>query len=217
MANTIFQAGASAAPFRCETFATSRHASRGPCCKPLSTAARPTACPSRPITTARCPTLACVRPPLRRTKTRRGAQASMSQTSITPDGHRCDTASAYLFNETHGALRHCANISVLTDAQVAKLLMVDGPRCAGVVLCSGHTVRGSEVVLCAGAVGSPHLLMLSGIGPQAHLESKGASLLRARTLTAVCLHRNQRRQEPAWRGPRNEGPYNVRLLSGLPC
>jgi len=100
----------------------------------------------------------------------------MSQTSITNDGHRCDTASAFLFSESHGAMRHCANFSVLTNAPVAKLLMDDGARCAGVVLCSGHTVRGSEVVLCAGAVGSPHLLMLSGIGPQAHLESKGARL-----------------------------------------
>ena len=33
-----------------------------------------------------------------------------------------------------------------------------------------------EVILCAGAVGSPHLLMLSGIGPKDHLKSMGINL-----------------------------------------
>ncbi|KAI0742344.1 alcohol oxidase [Daedaleopsis nitida] len=35
-----------------------------------------------------------------------------------------------------------------------------------------------EIILCAGAVGSPHLLMLSGLGPKEHLSSKGIPVIR---------------------------------------
>mgnify|MGYP001795458311 CR=1 FL=1 len=38
-------------------------------------------------------------------------------------------------------------------------------------------VRGGEVVLCAGAIGSPHLLLRSGVGPAAHLRNFGVPLV----------------------------------------
>ena len=37
--------------------------------------------------------------------------------------------------------------------------------------------RGGEIILCGGAINSPHLLMLSGVGPAAHLESMGIAVV----------------------------------------
>ena len=39
------------------------------------------------------------------------------------------------------------------------------------------TVHGGEIVLCGGAIGSPHLLLLSGVGPAAHLEAMGVEVV----------------------------------------
>jgi choline dehydrogenase len=64
------------------------------------------------------------------------------------------------------------NLTVLTEARAERLLL-DGLRCRGVEYTATdgvqavHTER--EVVLAAGVIGSPQLLMLSGIGPAAHL------------------------------------------------
>src|SRR5258707_693761 len=60
------------------------------------------------------------------------------------------------------------NLTVVTDA-LARKLVISGGRCTGVQYTLGGQLRtaeaAGEVVLCAGAIGSPHLLMLSGIGP----------------------------------------------------
>ena len=69
------------------------------------------------------------------------------------------------------------NLTVLTGAQVCRLLFENGgdgqPRCCGVELIENGTRRSvrarSDVVLSAGAVGSPQLLQLSGIGDPALL------------------------------------------------
>lgn len=87
------------------------------------------------------------------------------------DGARCSSAAAYLT-----PVRRRRNLQVLTAAQVARVQIENG-RATGVVLRVGgrpQTLRATrEVLLSAGAINSPQLLMLSGIGPAGHLRSHG--------------------------------------------
>lgn len=72
------------------------------------------------------------------------------------------------------------NLTVLTDAQVTRVLF-EGRRAVGVEYrrrgVSGRIRADSEVILSAGAVASPQLLMLSGIGPAAHLREHGIEVI----------------------------------------
>lgn len=84
------------------------------------------------------------------------------------DGQRESTAKAML----RPALAR-GNIHVQTDAQVARVLVED-KRAVGAELTDGRTIRARrEVVLSAGTVQTPQILMLSGIGPAAHLKEMG--------------------------------------------
>ena len=73
------------------------------------------------------------------------------------------------------------NLTVLTGAQVRRLRLgrdPDGATCAqGVELFQGEEVvfaeARCETILAAGAIGSPHILQFSGIGPGAHLQAHG--------------------------------------------
>jgi len=68
------------------------------------------------------------------------------------------------------------NLTVITDVQVSRVLIEDG-RAVGIVH-GGQEVRAAEeVVLCAGSIGSPHLLMLSGIGDPEHLAEHGIDVV----------------------------------------
>jgi choline dehydrogenase len=73
-----------------------------------------------------------------------------------------------------------ANLTVLTDAQVKKL-RTDGRRCAGVEFYRGNeeiiAEARRETVLCAGAINSPQIMMLSGIGPAALLQQHGIAVV----------------------------------------
>lgn len=87
------------------------------------------------------------------------------------DGQRCSTAKGYLTQAKH---RH--NLTVLTKVACEKVLLKDG-RATGVQVrekgaVNRYFARG-EVILCGGAINSPQLLMLSGIGPRTELEDKG--------------------------------------------
>jgi choline dehydrogenase-like flavoprotein len=91
------------------------------------------------------------------------------------DGRRWSTASAYL----RPALAR-ENLTVLTHAHVTRVLF-RGDRAVGVDVerfgeVSRHEAAG-EVTVCGGAYNSPQVLMLSGIGPAAHLAALGISPL----------------------------------------
>ncbi|MDE2516225.1 MAG: GMC family oxidoreductase N-terminal domain-containing protein [Rhodospirillales bacterium] len=72
------------------------------------------------------------------------------------------------------------NLRVETNA-LAHRLNFEGRRCVGVTYAQGgvlHTVRAAkEVILAGGAINSPHLLQISGIGPAAHLQSLGVEVI----------------------------------------
>ncbi len=94
------------------------------------------------------------------------AYFQMSQKS----GRRWSAADAFL----RPAL-HRPNLKVITGALVSKV-RIEGGRATGVEFRAGgeHCVAAKrEVVLAAGAIGSPQILQLSGIGPGAHLQSLG--------------------------------------------
>jgi choline dehydrogenase len=65
------------------------------------------------------------------------------------------------------------NLTVRTSAQVRRIVVENG-RAAGVETMDGGRIgAASEVILSAGAIGSPRMLMLSGIGPAEHLSEVG--------------------------------------------
>jgi choline dehydrogenase-like flavoprotein len=88
------------------------------------------------------------------------------------NGARCSSASAYL----GPAIRQRPNLHVRTGALVGRVL-VSGDRATGVELAQrgrrAEQVNAGEVVLAGGAINSPQLLMLSGVGPAQHLRSLG--------------------------------------------
>ena len=91
------------------------------------------------------------------------------------DGKRQSTALAYL----HPAIDR-PNLTVLTGAY-ARRLTFDGKRCTGVEYERNGTVEtataGAEVIVSGGAVNSPQLLLLSGIGPAGHLRDVGVDVI----------------------------------------
>ena len=87
------------------------------------------------------------------------------------DGERVSAADAYL----RPALGR-PNLTVLTGCLVTRLHVAHG-RCGGAWYVrdgvQGAVRAAAEVIVSAGAIGSPQLLMLSGIGPAAHLRDMG--------------------------------------------
>ena len=92
----------------------------------------------------------------------------------TLDGVRWSTNLGYL-----NPARHRPNLTIRPDCLVHRVLF-DGRRATGVVTRDGaetSTVEGDEIILSAGAVGSPHLLLLSGVGPADQLDAAGIPIV----------------------------------------
>jgi choline dehydrogenase len=87
------------------------------------------------------------------------------------NGRRASTVRAFI-----EPVAHRPNLEIVANATVRRVLMEDH-RATGVELEDRSRRRTfrcrSEVILCAGALNSPHLLMLSGIGPASELEVAG--------------------------------------------
>jgi len=92
-----------------------------------------------------------------------------------PNGVRMSTSLTYV-----NPSRHRLNLTVRGNVLVHRIIF-EGARARGVEAESGgetFRIEAEEIILSAGAVASPHILMLSGIGPKEHLESHGIQVVR---------------------------------------
>jgi 5-(hydroxymethyl)furfural/furfural oxidase len=96
--------------------------------------------------------------------------------SLSNDGrHRVSSSMAYLNAE----VRKRRNLAILTDTQVHRLIM-DGARCLGVEILRGATptaLHGREVIVSAGALHTPAILLRAGIGAEAELRKLGVKVI----------------------------------------
>ncbi|MDM8167573.1 choline dehydrogenase [Roseovarius sp.] len=93
------------------------------------------------------------------------------------NGRRCSSAVAFLH-----PVKSRPNLTVLTKAAASRIVF-DGNRAVGVAYRDGagqeHVVKaGAEVILSSGAIGSPQLLMVSGIGEAEQLREHGIEVRR---------------------------------------
>ena len=104
------------------------------------------------------------------------SQAGFGHYQVTQkNGARCSAATAYL-----APVRHRENLTVLTHALTRRVLL-DGDRAVGVEYRRRDRdvrVDAGCVILAGGAINSPQLLMLSGIGPADHLRGHGVTVVR---------------------------------------
>jgi len=135
-----------------------------------------------------------------------GRMAYLQTTSY--KGRRCSTSWAYL-EENKQHLR--PNLHVLANSQVVKILFDENKKATGVEFFKNgqkHQVNATkEIIISAGAIESPKLLMLSGLGPKNHLESKKVKVLAdlpvgqnlmTHVLYGNLLIKNKRPVEPLW-------------------
>jgi choline dehydrogenase len=101
------------------------------------------------------------------------------------NGWRWNTAKAFLRPMCYAR----PNFELWNSAQVAKLVVEPTPdsadaalRCTGVQVWDGREMvtatATAEVLLCAGAIGSPQILQLSGLGPEQLLNARGVSVVK---------------------------------------
>ncbi len=101
-------------------------------------------------------------------------------------GYRSTSARAYLHSQPKRK-----NLTVMTGVKVLRVLL-EGDRAIGVEYAKGRATRkvksNREVILSAGAFGTPQLLMLSGIGPEAHLKQHALPVLFNAPMVGENLH-----------------------------
>lgn len=93
--------------------------------------------------------------------------------STVGNNHRCSAADAYLKTFRFRAGGH-------SDRNRSQKIIFKDKRAVGVEVISGHKTHqifADEVILSAGAIHSPRLLMLSGVGPKEHLQSLGIEVV----------------------------------------
>ncbi len=127
-----------------------------------------------------------------------------------PEGVRMSTALTFL-----NAVRHHLNLTVRGNVMVHRVLF-DGKKAVGVEVESGgkvYRIEAGLIVLSAGSMASPQLLMLSGVGPADHLREMGIPVvhelpgvgqnLRDHPIAAIiCQVREDHEQDPT--GPRTQ-------------
>ncbi|WP_136442463.1 GMC family oxidoreductase [Pacificoceanicola onchidii] len=88
------------------------------------------------------------------------------------NARRSSSAMAFL-----APAKHRKNLTIQLNAQVRRIT-VEGGRATGVELADGTRITADrEVILSSGAIGSPRLLQLSGIGPADHLHGLGIDVV----------------------------------------
>ncbi len=91
-------------------------------------------------------------------------------------GKRVSTASAYL----RPAMQNRPNLVVMTETATRKIVF-EGKKAIGVEVIKDNSIiqfkAEKEVIVCAGAFHSPHLLLNSGVGDAAHLQDVGVALV----------------------------------------
>ena len=99
-----------------------------------------------------------------------GAQGAALAPTNAIDGVRQSAALTHL-----EPARDRPNLRIVSDAEVDRVL-VSGARATGVQLSDGRQIRANEVILSAGAYGSPAILLRSGIGPADELGELGVTV-----------------------------------------
>ncbi len=127
------------------------------------------------------------------------------------NGERCSAAKAYI---TPNLSR--ANLHVMTNTVSCRVLL-DGRRAVGVEVLQGNEKKQirarREVILCAGAFGSPQLLMLSGIGGADELACHG--IARQQVLPGVGRNlQDHIDYVQSWRVRADEASFGVSLRGG---
>ncbi len=92
--------------------------------------------------------------------------------TTTSNGQRWSSAQAFLRDAENRR-----NLTILTGRKVSKILF-EGTKATGVLLDNGQTLKSKrEIILSAGAIATPKILQLSGIGEAAHLKSHGIDVV----------------------------------------
>ena len=90
-------------------------------------------------------------------------------------GRRCSSSAAYIT-----PFKSRKNLHIITNAQTKKINIVDG-RAVSVEISSkrnlGSVSAKKEIIVCAGSIGSPQILLLSGIGPAEELQNFGINVV----------------------------------------
>lgn len=135
----------------------------------------------------------------------------------TRDGLRASASSAYL-----SPVMKRANLSVQTHAHATRIVF-EGLRASGVVYRQGGELRLArarrEVIVAAGAINSPQLLQLSGVGPAAQLKALGIEVVRDAPAVGqnlqdhLCIDHLYRSRLPTLNN--QLGPWHGKLWAGL--